>query len=63
MSIYYLPRKNTYHITGKVRVCYPNGKTAVVADTEIKDPGPRRQITPRMDRWDEMRRCRGMAGG
>lgn len=38
--IQYLPDTNTYRITGKVEVWYPNGKTEVVENEDIKAPGP-----------------------
>jgi len=40
LRIQYLPDTNTYRITGKVEVWYPNGKTEVVENEDIKAPGP-----------------------
>lgn len=40
LLIQYLPNKNTYRITGKVEIWYPDGRTEVVENADIQAPGP-----------------------
>ena len=38
--IQYLPETNTYRVTGKVEVWYPDGRTEVIENADIQAPGP-----------------------